>query len=346
MKIAITCDLLIEKNHYVEVVEGLCELLPGSKIYCFAYKPEIRGYIEQRQITSTYLSKKINSEIEFFDYSYKIPSLAKNLFVSCEYDLVINISKGFSQGMKTCDRTKVITYLYDLDFENKIRKSFAQKLFFSFVISWVKKTLKKSDMVLVSRPDLLEKIKSFVPNAEVLPPPFKVSDYSLFPKSMFKHSYFLIDAVGLTLEQGYEIAQWMKEWDLDFKFIGKDDHLDKMKADFPRKNFYGTRCSQEHAPVLAGARAFISFNEEEFPKMVVATMACGRPVILSNELKKWVHGTGTFFASFSKGSLKAMIDEVFSNEDLLDGQKIREHILGYQDNKFKERIKQLIASYQ
>jgi hypothetical protein len=74
-------------------------------------------------------------------------------------------------------------------------------------------------------------------------------------------------------------------------------------------------------------------------------MAVGRPVIVGNELKKWVDGTGTFFASFTKASLKAMIDEVIAREDELEGQKIRAHVMDYHDIKFKAQIKRILEKY-
>lgn len=343
MKVAITCDYLIERNHYTEVVEIICELFPEARLYCFAHKEgRILGHIEHRMITSTHLSKKIETVMDFYSFSYQIPSLAKNLFVSCEYDLIINISKGFSQGIRRCDKSKVITYLYDLGYDNKIKQSLLQKVFYSFVINWVKKTIKKSDLVMVSRPDILASIQSLVPNAEVVPPPFRVSDYSLFPKSMFKHHYFGIETTGLTVEQASEIASWMTEWNIPFQFIGGDEHLNSLKANFESNKFFGNRCSGEHAPALAATAALISFNDQEFPNLVLATMATGRPVILGNDLKKWVSGTGTYFASFSKGSIRAMIDEVLNNEEELDGQKIRAHVMQYHDIKFKAAMKRVI----
>ncbi len=346
MKVAITCDYLLERNHYSEVIETICELFPEARLYCFAHKEgKILGHIEQRMITSTHLSKKINSVDDFYSYSYQIPSLAKNLFVSCEYDLIVNISKGFSQGIRHCDKARVITYLYDLGYENKIHKTLLQKIFHSFVISWVKKTLKNSTIVMVSRSDIKKELENLIPNAEVVAPPFRVSDYSLFPKTMFKHHYFAVEATGLSLEEAIELTSWMKEWELEFVFVGPDDHLNSMKNNFQTSQFFGNRCSGEHAPVLAGSKALISFNDQEFPNLALATMATGRPVILGNEIKKWIHGTGSYFVSFHKGSIRAMIDEVFANEEHLDGQKIRAHVMEYHDIKFKAQIKRVLESF-
>ena len=41
--------------------------------------------------------------------------------------------------------------------------------------------LQKADLLMVSREDLKRDLGSFAPEAEVVPPPFRVSDYSLFP---------------------------------------------------------------------------------------------------------------------------------------------------------------------
>ncbi|MBP9682917.1 MAG: hypothetical protein KBD76_16070 [Bacteriovorax sp.] len=346
LKVAITCDYLLERNHYSEIVELICELFPEARIYCFAHREgAILGHIEQRMITSTFLSKRVHSEKDFYLHSYKIPSLAKNLFVSCEYDLIINISKGFSQGISKCKSTKVITYLYELGYENKMNQTILQKMFRSYVESWSLKSLLKSDLVIVSREDLKTKLQKHLPDIEVTPPPFRLSDYSLFPKEMFKHHFFAIETSGLSLDQARMLVSWMREWDQHFQFIGHDEHLNALKKECELNQFFGNRCSGEHAPVLASSKALISFNDQEFPNLALATMATGRPVILGNSLKKWVSGTGTFFASFSKGSIKAMIDEVISNEDSLEGQKIRAHVMQYHDIKFKAQMKRVVERF-
>ena len=343
MKIAITCDTLITRNHYTEIVESICEIFPEARLYCFVHKAgKILGHIEQRVITSSYLSHQITSDEDFWKKSYQYPRLASNLFVSCEYNLIINISNGFSQGFKKCDQTKMITFLYDDSFENKIKKTLIQKIFYSYVVSWAQKSLTKPDVVLVAREDMKNRFQKYASSIEVVPPPFRISDYSLFPKEMFPHHFFLIESEGLSSEQAKMIINWMEEWKLEFQFIGNDDHLVSLKSNLPEKRFFGNKCSGEHTPVLAASKALISFNENSFPKLALGAMATGRPVILANGLKKWVSGTGTYFASFTKESLKTMIDEVQVNEGSLDPQKIRAHAIFYHDVKFKAKIKRVI----
>ncbi len=345
MKVAISCDYLLERSHYAEVIENICEIFPEAILYTFAHKKgSILGHVEQRQIRSTYLSNVVKTPEDFYKHSNKLPSLARNLFISCDYDLVINISKGFSQGINKCEKTKIITYLYDLDLDQKINKTLLQKAFFPFVRSWIKKTLKGSDLILTSRQDLLESLKTLglANKLEVMPPPFRVSDYALFPKEMFKHHFFAIEAKGLTAKEASLLIEWMNEWNSPFQFIGSDEHLLELKSQHKENTFFGNRCSGEHAPVIAASKAFISFNEEDFPALSLGAMATGRPVILSSGLKKWVSGVGVHFVEgFNKDSLKAAIMELDS-EDLLDSKKVRAHVMDYHDIKFKAQIKRVL----
>ncbi len=342
MKVAITCDYLLGRSHYVEIIENLCEIFPEATIYCFAHKKgAILGHIEQRAIRSTFLSNIVSTEEEFYQHSNKIPSLAKNLFVSCEYDLIINISKGFSQGIAKCKTTKLVTYLYDLDLESKISKSFMQKIFSPFVNSWVKKTLAQADYVLTSREDLLKTLHG-LKKSEVMPPPFRVSDYALFPKDMFKHHFFLIEAKGINVKEAGELITWMKEWNYAFQFIGEDNHLASLKGNFPENTFFGNRCSGEHAPVLASSKALVTFNTEDFPGLALGTLATGRPVVLAKPLSKWLSGVGVGYVErFDKTEIKKALDSVISDSEL-EAQKLRAHVMEYHDIKFKAQMKRTL----
>ncbi len=343
MKVAITCDYLLNRSHYVEIIENLCEVFPEAVIYTFAHKKgAILGHIEQRSIKSTYLSNVVTTEAEFYTHSNKLPSLAKNLFVSCEYDLIINVSKGFSQGFKKCETTKLITYLYDLDLDQKINKTFMQKLFSPFIKGWIKKTLDSADLVLASREELLTAVGGLRTKTEIVPPPFRVSDYALFPKDMFKHHFFLFEAKGVTPAQAKNITEWMKEWNYSFQFIGPDSHLSELKPNFSENTFFGDRCSGEHAPILAASKALISFNQEDFPAYALATLATGRPVVLISPLKKWLSGVGVSFVSgVEKDNLKHALDNIIS-DNVLESQKLRSHVMDYHDIKFKAQMKRTL----
>jgi len=345
MKVAISCDYILERSHYAEVIENICEIFPEATLFCFAHKKgSVLGHIEHRQIRSTYLSNFVKNPEEFYTHSNKLPSLAKNLFISCDYDLIINISKGFSQGFAKCEKTKLVSFVYDLDLDQKITKTLLQKMFSPFVHSWIKKTFQKAEVILASRQDLVDLIKTFplLKKVEHMPPPFRVSDYALFPKDMFKHHFLAIEAKGLSVEKAQNLIKWMEEWEMPFQFIGGDEHLGELKSHCKENTFFGNRCSGEHAPVIAASKAFISFNDEDFPSLSLGAMATGRPVILSVRLKKWVSGVGIHFVDqFNKDSLHKAILELTS-EDQLDSKKVRAHVMDYHDIKFKAGLKRIL----
>lgn len=344
MKVAITCDHLLGRNHYTEIIESLCEIFPEAPIYCFAHKAgSILGHIEQRRIRSTYLSKIVTTEAEFFKHAHKLPSLARNLFISCEYDYIINVSKGFSQGIRRCDTSKLLCYLYDLDLEGKINQTFVQKLFAPYLRNWVEKSLKNTDHLFVTREDLQEKLKTLKPEVEIMSPPFRVSDYALFPKDMFKHHFYLIEAQGLSMDDAKNIITWMNEWNYQFQFIGSDEHLSALKTTYPENTFFGNRCAGEHVPVLAASRALISFNTENFPQYPLGTLATGRPVVVIKNLQKWINGAGiTFIDRLDKETFHKVLQNVDAHEKELEGQKLRAHAMAYHDIKFKAAMKRAL----
>lgn len=346
MKIAITCDYLIKRNHYSEIIEILCELFPESRIYTFVHKKgAILGRIEQRMITSTHLSSEINSEEDFYKNSSKLPLLAKNMFVSCEYDLIINVSRGLSHGLKKCDKSKQLTYLYDIGFEGKVRKSFIQKLVYPWFLNFFVDSFKQADFIWVSREDLKDDLRRYIGEVEVVAPPFKINDYSLFPKEMFRHHFYLIDTKDLNYDQAEKLITFFESTNRQFQFIGEDHHLSNLKDKYKERSnlFFGNRCSGEHAPVLASSKMFISFNESDFPKLSMGALATGRPVLIAESQTCWIKGHGVYsLKEFNIDQLKNILDEFEKVEGDFEGAKLRALVNEYHEIKFKSYLKRFI----
>lgn len=345
MNVAITCDSLISRNHANEIVELLCETYPDSMIYTLAHKPKaILGTIEQRKIKSSGLSRKVQKEHELYDHLLVLPSIAKSMKLSCQHNIVLNISRGFSHAFSVCEKSKQITYLYDLSFENNFN-GFLNKLLKPFIVSKFMSALKNSNLVLVSDEKLKIKLKKFGIESVVLLPPFKISDYALFPKSMFKHDYFTVDTTGLTLSAMKTLINFFEKRQERFQFIGAlpEHELSELKKIAMDNCFFGDRCSGEHAPVLASSRAFISFSTEKFPKMILACLAVGRPVVMLKEQNCIADGVGTYFIEkFDMMMLSVLLDQVNNEHETLDSQKIRANALKYHDIKFKSHLKRLL----
>jgi hypothetical protein len=343
MKIAITCDYLLERNYYTEIIEVVCELVPDAKIYTFAHREKaILGRIEQRSIQSTILSKKILTEKKFYlAPTYRLPLIARNLFIACKYDLIINISKGLSQGFQKCDDTKQLTFLIDWNLEKNFKQKFFQKIFFSALNRFAHKSLESVDFLWVAN----DRMKKDFPMAEVVEPPFKMSDYALFPKDMFPHNFYLIDTTELTFDFAQKIVNQFESEKIPFQFIGKDSHLKNLVFTTTNNHFFGERCSGEHAPVLAACKAYISFNRSLFPKMALATLSTGRPVILHLDQRQWVSGIGTYFINdLSLEELSIALSDLDRTAESLVGANLRAQVDRFNESKFKMKLKAFIES--
>lgn len=343
MNVAISCDSLLERNHANEIVEMICEAFPESMIYTLVHREKaILGTIEQRRIVSTGLSRKVVTENDLYRYLPMLPSLVQQMTPSCQHNLLINVSRGFSHAFKKCEKTKQITYLYELSFEEHF-DSWWKKLFRPFVTNKFVSALKNVDLLLVSNETLHNDLLKLGIKSTVLVPPFRLSDYALFPKTMFKHDFYTVDTRGLTLSQVNELKQFFEKRQVRFQFIGPDLHLETLKKSEPENRFFGERCSGEHAPVLASSRAFISFDKVMFPKMPLAAMATGRPVVVLASQKESIAGTGVhYLPSFDLKQLGKILDEIDSTHENLDGQKIRANVMKYHDIKFKAALKRIL----
>jgi len=52
---------------------------PEAQIYCFVHREgQLLGHIEQRKIISSYLSRRVTNDSEFYKFSYQFPGIAKN----------------------------------------------------------------------------------------------------------------------------------------------------------------------------------------------------------------------------------------------------------------------------
>jgi hypothetical protein len=325
MKIALTIDNLIERDHAIEVFELLCSLFEDAQIYTFVHlRGAILGPIEQKKISSTYLSSKVKNKKDFKRLSFLAPFAGLN--IPCNYDLVINLSRGLSHGIPRCQGTRQITYLYDMASLDKT--TFLGKIFNSFLKRWSLEKLNTCDELILSSSSLEKELG--ISNGSVIYPFIKIEDFSLITSSVFKHDFFVVSTEGLSLNKAKEIASFLKTKQIRFCFVGPDDHL---KKDFDPSILMGVKCNGELAPLLASAKGLIHLGENIFPKIAISSMLVGRPVFcLENELNKEFLGKAIFFHDFSE----LLIDHNF------DSQSLRASMMKYHPAGFKGQILKII----
>lgn len=346
MKIAISCDDLLIRDHYTEIVETVGLVYENSEIYTLVHKEKaMLGTVELRKIRSTYLSHKIKDREHLARNSFLIPNAATNLFIPCTVDVIINISNGMSQGIRKCENTKLITYLYDHYYLNRKKKVLREKLFNSYVAKWSKAALCMSDEIWVPNESAKKYVESFFDGViRVVAPPFNINDYPLTPKEGKEFNYYAINAKGLSEESAVELVSFLGQYDIKYTFFGEDSHLDNIKYTKEDPRFMGVRCSGELAPMLANSRALIDVSETAFPEDILKSLSTGRPAIVksSENFKSYL---GDYGVLWTDGSAEGIINAIKDMNNLFhtyDRKKLYNVATNFHDIKFKSEVKRRI----
>ncbi len=337
MKIAVSCDGIISRDYYLEIIEAILDQIgEQAELYTLIHNQgAVLGHVEMRKIHATGLTSKVQTWGGLLENSFLIPSVAKGLFIPCTYDLIINISRGFSTGFKKCEKTKLLTFLVeDINRLNRDR-SFKEKIFQPLVKNYQKKSLAITDILWTSDISLVP--ESLQDKARVVFPPVKLNDYKILPDSMITNDYFLVNAESVDEETALQLIKHYASRRVKFKFIGRDGHLNDIKVT-NEKFFFGDKCSGELAPLLGGAKYVIDFEENKLPIMALKAMACGRPVL----------SPGNKFIDFGEGFYclsKEYEDSLFDVPEY-DSKKIRGRSLMYDELKFKHILRRELESME
>jgi hypothetical protein len=341
MKVGIGCDHILERDRSIEVVEALCAIFPDAEIYTLAHKPkQVLGPLERKKIHSTFLSHKVSSLKDLDKYAYMIPSAAKNLNISCSLDLFIDVSSGMSHGLKTCDKTKRVSYLLDKK-NNLNQRGFLGLFFKSYLNNWKRKNLLDERTLWVETPELEKNLKAMGRDPQILRPFVKVEDFKVIKSAGFKHSAFLINTLPLDEELATKIIDCLKRENYTFKFIGEDEHLNSLKNKIGENSFFGEKCHGELAPLMSSAAGLIDFDTHPYSPFTLECLASGRPVLKNkkNSMIEELEGLIPF----------SDMDEMFSklpslsNESWADkSDELRRGVVKFNESRFKTQVKKFL----
>ena len=348
MNLALSTDQLLERRDVTSVSDIFCELYPDAQAYAIAHRPgAILGALESRKIHSTGLSKKILTPEQLSKNSFLVPTMSQQLYIPCRINVIFNVTQGLSLGIPKCDDSYQVTYLYDDYFLSSPGKSWRERLFSSYIKSWLKKSLSQVNELWVGSERLkTELAKIYQGEIQVVPPFIKLSEFPLIPSSLFKHDFYLINAAALDLKTAREILKLLDSRSTRFRFIGKDEHLDKLKEDLPTESFFGERCAGELAPLMSSARGLIDLTLHGFPKSAIQCQATGRPVIGRKAGSAAdFHNSPYLQLITDVDELGAALDRLESSlEEGIDPKKIRAYAMDYHDLKFKGFLKRRMES--
>lgn len=335
MKIALTIDHLIAREHSTALFEEIMGLYKDAEIWTIVHNEGgVLGPVEMRKIHSSFLSHKVKDKSSFKKLSFLGPSAAGKLFIPCSYDLIINISTGLSHGIKKCKETKQVTYLYD--FIPTDSKTFTEKIFKGYLKKWSLDKLKQSDLLLTSSKNLN---KSLGLNGKVIYPFFKLEDFPLIPSSHWKHDFFVINGEGMSLEEGNRIIRYLEEKKERYCFIGDLPKGLKVSKDLN----LGKKCNGELAPLLASSFGLIHFGEFSFPQNPLKNLSVGRPLLIKDSsLNREFFENKPGVTFFNEGNFFQKL-ESFETSDA--PEKIRATAMKYQSLGFKGQFKRQVEQF-
>ena len=369
MKVAIICDHLLRRDHSVEMVERVLEIYPEAEIYTLSHQQGvILGPLENVKIHASFLTHQVKTLSQLEEKFFLIPSACEVLSVPCSVDLAITISSGLSLGVKKCEKTRSVVYLFGdswssiweknylwgrgkLNFLSKFRRAF----FGGFMDKWFLRHLKSADEIwfasewIRNQVNLTGKIKA--KTQQVVWPPFKIEDYPLIPSTLFKHDYWVVEADAVAPEFAQELITYFKNRGEKYYFIGNDEQLSRYGLREGHEDlFLSEKCSGELAPILSGCRALISSRIKGMPKNALACLAEGRPLINCESplmLEYLGEGKGIFY--MKESTIKEFIKclsmlEVFENQEKegpSQAMNIRARAMRFHSSAYKIKMKKL-----
>lgn len=341
MKVGIGCDHILERDRSIEVVEALCAIFPDAEIYTLAHRPkQVLGPLERKKIHSTFLSHKVSNLEELEKYAYMIPSAAKNLHITCNLDLFIDVSSGMSHGLKTCEQVRRVSYLLDKK-DRFSKKGLIGRFFNSYVNNWKRKNLLDERTLWVETPHLEMNLKAMGKEPKILRPFVKVEDFKVIKSAGFKHSAFLINALPLNEELALVIIENLQKDNHIFKFIGVDDHLASLKEKLGESSFFGEKCHGELAPLMSSAAGLIDFDTHPYSPFTLECLASGRPVLKNSKdvLLEELEGLVPFNEMeelFSK--LPSLSNEAWTDKS----DDLRRGVVKFNESRFKTQVKKFL----
>ena len=332
MKVVVSTDAILNRDYYLECIETILDQVGDEcELYTLIHKEgSVLGHVEMRKIHSSFLSNIGRSWEDLLKNSYLIPGACKNLFIPCSVDLIINVSRGFSHGIRKCKDTKQITLLFEDVNTLERKRSFKEKVFSLFIKGFQLKSQRQADEIWTSDRNFIS--SSYDGLVKDVLPPVKLSDYKILPSGLVSGDYFLVNAESVSPDTAKEILDFYKEKNILFKFIGIDIHLSHLKEG-NEKYFFGDKCSGELAPLLSSAKYLIDFERNKLPIVSLKMMSCGGHVF----------SPGNRYFEFGIGFHK--LDNYLSDDfldipdPLADKKKIRGRAIVFDEVRFKHFLK-------
>jgi glycosyltransferase involved in cell wall biosynthesis len=356
MKVALVHDYLNQYGGAERVLEAFGQIFPKASIYTLLYDKKRTGLaFERRQIYTSFLQKVPLVKSHHRPFLMLMP-LAVEQFDLSQYDLVLSDSASYAKGVITSPQTLHICYChtpirYAWDDSHKYIEEFGYSglikrvipFFMNYIRLWDEQAAQRVDRFIANSQFVARRIKKYYHrDSVVINPPVKTN---LFYVAHNPGNYFLMVGRFLPYKRFDLAVEAFNQLGWPLKIVGDGPERKKLQEKAKENiEFVGLVSDDKLKDYYAHCQAFIFPQEEDFGITAVEAMASGRPVIAyqgGGALEIVQPGvTGLFFKEQTPGHLIEVLRKF--NPDNFDSKVIRERAMEFDQERFKEKIKEFI----
>jgi len=363
MKVAIIHDWLTGMRGGERCLEVLCELFPQAHLFTLLHVPgSVSPLIEKMVIKTSFIQNLPFSKKGYRKYLPLFP-MAIERFNLKGYNLIISCSHCVAKGVIPPPDALHISYLltpmrYAWDMYEEYfgeKKSRMIPFFIHYLRIWDVTSSQRVDHYLCISKHVENRIQKYYRRrAEILHPPVDTNRFKLSNK---RENFFLIVSSLVPYKRINLAIEAFNRLGYPLKIIGSGPGEGKLRTMAgPNVELLGWQPEEVVADSYSKCRALILPGEEDFGVTPLEAMASGKPVIaygrggvLESVIpydqegeEKGVNPTGLFFNEQNVDSLIHSMERFTKIENDFDPEAIRRHVLAWDREIFKEKIKETI----
>jgi glycosyltransferase involved in cell wall biosynthesis len=296
LRVALVHDWLTGMRGGEKVLEVFGELFPEAPLYTLVHKPgSVSPIIENREIVTSTLQRIPGGLENYRKYLPVLPMFVEQLRPK-NVDLVLSSSSCVAKSVRApfgakhfCYVHSPMRYIYDRfdDYFAPGRAGLATRAAMNVLRRpmqrWDRATADRVDRFAANSAFVQERVfRCFGRESDVIPPPVDVARFAAAQRE--PEEYYLIVAALVPYKMVDVAVEAFRGLDRKLVVAGKGPMLDELLATAPPNVEMLGWVDDDHAlDLVAGCRAFLMPNVEDFGIAPVEAMAAGRPVIALGE---------------------------------------------------------------